>query len=125
MSYNFPLSQPLQRHNACMTTKWYDRADALLKQQRISRAHVGRALGVTSQSVSLKLSGKRPTSVDEIGVIAGVVGVSVGELVAGDEAYLTSLDELELIKLFRMMTDDQKASVLNVVRMMIGGAAKT
>lgn len=106
-----------------MTTKWYERADALLKQHRLSRADVGRAMGLTSQAVSLKLSGQRPTSVDEIGVIAGVIGVSVGELVAGDEAYLTSLDELEWVKLYRMMSDEQKATMLNMVRVMMMGAA--
>jgi transcriptional regulator with XRE-family HTH domain len=108
-----------------MTTKWYDRADALLKQRRMSRADVGRALGLTSQAVSLKLSGQRPTSVDEIGLIAGVIGVSVGELVEGDESFLTSLDEVELVKLFRMMTAEQKASVLNMFRVMMGVEAKT
>lgn len=108
-----------------MTTKWYDRADALLKQRRLSRADVGRALGMTSQAVSLKLSGQRPTSVDEIGVIAGVIGVSVGELVEGDESFLTSLDELEWIKLFRMMTPEQRVAMTTMVRTMMGVTTKT
>jgi transcriptional regulator with XRE-family HTH domain len=108
-----------------MTTKWYERVDALLKQRRLSRADVGRELGITSQAVSLKLSGQRPTSVDEIAAIAGVVGVSVGELVEGDESFLTSLDELELVKLFRMMSPEQKATVLSMFRAMMGVGSKT
>jgi transcriptional regulator with XRE-family HTH domain len=108
-----------------MTTKWYERVDALLKLQRLSRADVGRALGITSQAVSLKLSGKRPTSVDEIDVIAGVVGVSVGELVAGDESFLTSLDELEWVKLFRLMTAEQRVAMSAMVRAVMGVPAKT
>jgi transcriptional regulator with XRE-family HTH domain len=107
-----------------MTVKWYDRVDVLLKQHRLSRADVGRALGITSQAVSLKLSGQRPTSVDEIGVIAGVVGVSVGELVEGDESFLTSLDELEWIKLFRMMTAEQRVAMSAMVRAVMGVPAK-
>jgi transcriptional regulator with XRE-family HTH domain len=103
-----------------MTTKWYERAHALMKDGEISRVRVGQALGVTPQSVSLKLSGQRPTSVDEISVIAGVLGVSAAELVAEDAEYVSSLDEVELVKLFRLLNPDQKASILNMMRSFVG-----
>lgn len=103
-----------------MTAKWYDRADALLKERGISRVRVGQALGQTPQSASLKLSGQRPASVDEIAVIAGLIGVSAAELIAGDMEFITSLEELEFLKLLRMLTPDQKALILNTMRTFIG-----
>lgn len=85
-------------------------------ERRISKAAVGRALHITGQGVSLKLSGQRPTTVDEIGVIAGVIGVSFAELVGEDVGYVQSLDEEELLKLFRLLTIEQQQSILTMMR---------
>lgn len=102
-----------------MTTKWFERADALMRDRRISRVAVGDALGITGQAASLKLSGQRPTSVDEIRVIAGVIGVSVAELISDDAGYVQNLDEEELLKLFRLLNADQQKSILTMMRSII------
>jgi hypothetical protein len=105
-----------------MTTKWYDRANALLDEKEITRVIVGEALGQSAQSASMKLAGKRPTTVEEIAVIARLVNVSVAELVADDEGFVRSLDEEELLKLFRLLSADQRTSILNMMRSFVGGA---
>jgi transcriptional regulator with XRE-family HTH domain len=42
----------------------------------LQQAEVARALGISQQSVSLKLSGRRPISVDEINAFAHLFGIA-------------------------------------------------
>lgn len=105
-----------------MTTKWYDRANALLGKLDITRVTVGEAIGQSAQSASLKLAGKRPTTVDEIAVIARLVNVSVAELVADDDGFVRSLDEEELLKLFRLLSPLQRSSILSMMRSFAGNS---
>lgn len=113
-------SHSLRRHDVCMTTKWYDRANALMKEKDLSRVKLARVLGQSPQSVSMKLQGARPTSVEQIAVIAGFLNVSAAELLADDDEYVHNLDEGELLKLFRMLNSDQKVSILNMMRSFVG-----
>jgi predicted transcriptional regulator len=87
-----------------------------MRERDISRVSVGDALGITGQAVSLKLSGQRPTTVDEVVVIAEVIGVNVAELVGEDAGFVQSLDEEELLKLFRLLSDEQRKSILSMMR---------
>lgn len=105
-----------------MTIKWYDRANALLNNLGITRVTVGEAIGQKPQSASMKLAGKRPTTVDEIAAIARLVNVSVAELVADDEDFVRSLNEKELLKLFRLLNDSQQISFLGMLRSVIGSS---
>lgn len=66
---------------------WHDHAARLLHTLHISRAEVGRALGISGQAVTLKLQGKRPTTVAEIKVIARFARVTVAQLL-GEDVYL-------------------------------------
>lgn len=99
-----------------MTTKWFDRANALLEGRGVTRVTVGEALGQSPQSASLKLSGKRPTTVDEIAIIARLAGVSVSELVFDDESFVRSLEEEEWLKLFRMLSVNDRAMFFDLIR---------
>jgi len=92
-----------------------------MRDRGISRVAIGDAIGITGQAASLKLSGQRPTSVDEIRVIAGVIGVSIAELIADDSGYVQNLDEEELLKLFRLLNADQKKSILMMIRSIVTG----
>lgn len=87
-----------------------------MKERHISKAAVGRALHITGQGASLKLSGQRPTTVDEMVVIAEVIGVNFADLVGEDVGYVQSLDEEELLKLFRLLTAEQQKSILTMMR---------
>lgn len=46
----------------------------------ISQAHIAKALRVTQQAVSQKLSGRRSITIDELEVIAAAIGVRPEEL---------------------------------------------
>ena len=103
-----------------MTMKWYERANALLSNLGITRVTVGEVIGQSAQSASLKLAGKRPTTVEEVALIARLVNVSVAELVADDEGFVRSLDEEELLKLFRLLSPMQQSSILSMMRSFAG-----
>ena len=99
---------------------WYERAADLLAKRGVSRAEIGRKLGISGQAVTLKLQGERPTYVPEIKVIAEFAGVSVSELL-GEEAFLIEArDEVEMIELFRILTPDQRVQVVGIMRALAG-----
>lgn len=87
---------------------WYENAARLLQVKNVSRAEIGRKLNITGQAVTLKLQGRRPTTVSEAKVFAEFAGVSVAEML-GEEAYLIEAKtEIELIELFRLLTAEQR-----------------
>lgn len=87
---------------------WFDNAARLLRAKGVSNAEIGRRLDMSGQAISLKLSGKRRTSVSEAKVFADFAGVSVAELL-GEDAYLIEVrDEKELIELYRLLTPAQR-----------------
>jgi transcriptional regulator with XRE-family HTH domain len=95
---------------------WYERAAALLEQKGVSRAEIGRRLGITGQAVTLKLQGERPTYVPEVRVIAEFAGVSVSELL-GEEAHLIEArDEIEMIEMWRLLSAEQRSQVMAIMR---------
>lgn len=95
---------------------WYERAADLLRTRGVSRAEIGRKLGISGQAVTLKLQGERPTTVPEIKVIAEFSGVSVSELL-GEEAFLIEAqDEVQLIELWRLLSHEQRQQILGIMR---------
>ena len=98
---------------------WYERAAELLRVRGVSRAEIGRRLGISGQAVTLKLQGERPTTVPEAKVFAEFAGVSVSELL-GEEAFLIEArDEVEMIELWRLLTPEQRAQVAGIMRALV------
>ena len=54
---------------------------AEMKRQRIRQPVIAAALGLSQASVSRKLTGHTPLTVDELAVVADVLGVDLVELV--------------------------------------------
>ena len=96
---------------------WYERIAASLREKGISNAAVGRAMPpkVTGQAITLKLQGKRPVSVEELKVFARLAGLTVAEAV-GDDVIVELQDEKDLIELYRLLTDQQKKALMEMVR---------
>ena len=101
---------------------WYDNAARLLRAKRVSNAEIGRRLDMTGQAISLKLAGKRPTSLTEAKVFAEFAGVTVAEMLGEDAYLIEARDEKELIELFRLLTPAQRKQWLAYGRFL---AAKT
>jgi transcriptional regulator with XRE-family HTH domain len=58
---------------------------AELARNDVTQVQVAAALGITQQAVSQKLSGRRPFSLDDVEVIAPMVGMAPDELVRGSK----------------------------------------
>lgn len=87
---------------------WYDNAARLLRAKGVSNAEIGRRLNMSGQAISLKLAGRRRTSVTEAKVFAEFAGVSVAEMLGEDAYLIEARDEKELIELFRLLTPAQR-----------------
>ncbi len=99
--------------------RWYERIASAFEARKVNRAEVGREIGITGQAVTLKLQGKRPVSVDELKVLARFAGLSVAEVVGDDAVVIELKDEQDLIELYRLLTPEQRAMLLNLARQLV------
>lgn len=101
---------------------WYERVAASLRSRGVSNAEVGRALNpkVTGQAITLKLQGKRPVTVDELKVMAGLAGMTVAEAVGDDAVVIELKDEMDLIELYRLLTPEQRKMLLGLAQQLAG-----
>lgn len=88
--------------------KWYDRAKKLMKEKKISMEQMGKHLDLGQSSMSMKLAGKRDSSLDDVQTIAGVLGVSLSELVEGDNTFIVSDNEKRCLEIYRSMSDAER-----------------
>ena len=109
----FP-SHPLR--SSPVSIRWYDRVATAIDSRRVSRAEIGRELGITGQAVTLKLQGKRPVSVEELKVLARFAGLSVAEAIGDDAVVIDLKDEQDLIELYRLLTPEQREMLLGLAR---------
>lgn len=102
--------------------RWYERIAAALDTRGVSRAEVGRRMtpAVTGQAITQKLQGKRPVSVEELKVMAGLAGMTVAEAVGDDAVVIELEDEKDLIELFRLLTPEQRKMVLGLIQGLVG-----
>lgn len=101
---------------------WYERVAASLRSRGVSNAEVGRSLDpkVTGQAITLKLQGKRPVTVDELKVMAGLAGMTVAEAVGDDAVVIELKDEMDLIELYRLLTPEQRKMLLGLAQQLAG-----
>lgn len=94
-----------------MTMHWYERVAAALEARKVSKAEVGRNMTppISGQAVYAKLTGKRPTNVDELEVMARLAGLSVAEVLGDDAVVIEVRGEMDVVKLYRLMTPEQQA----------------
>lgn len=88
--------------------KWYDRAKKLMKKKKISMERMGKHLNLGQSSMSMKLSGKRDSSIDDVKMIADVLGVALSELVEGDNTFIINDTEKRYLEVFRSMSETEK-----------------
>lgn len=96
--------------------RWYERIAAAFEARKVSRAEVGREIGITGQAITLKLQGKRPVSVEELKILARWAGMSVAEAIGDDAVVIELKDEQDLIELYRLLTPEQRLMLLNLAR---------
>lgn len=102
--------------------RWYERIAAALDSRGVSRAEVGRQMpkAVSGQAITQKLQGKRPTYVDELEVFARLAGMTVAEALGDDAVVIEIEDEMDLVKLYRLMSPEQRARLMGTARDVVG-----
>ena len=104
---------------------WNERIAAALDSRGVSRAEVGRELGITGQAITLKLQGKRPVTVEELKVIARWAGMTVAEAVGDDAVVIELKDEQDLVELYRLLTPEQRKMILGLMQGLVGQTGVT
>ena len=99
--------------------RWFERIDKALKERGVSKAAVGRELGLTGSAVTHKLLGNRPTNIDELKVMARLAGMSVAEAVGDDAVVIELRDEMDLIELYRLLTPEQRKMLLGLAQQLV------
>jgi hypothetical protein len=84
---------------------------------------VGRELGITGQAITQKLQGKRPTYVEELEVMARWAGMTVAEALGDDAVVIEIRDEMDLVKLYRLMTPEQRERFMGMARDAVAASA--
>lgn len=94
---------------------WNLKAKRIMKgvvtmQQMADRLHI------TKGAVSLKLNGKRETSLDEIREIAKMLGITFTELVESDPRVAVNQKEKECIDAFRSIASEDQQKILLMMK---------
>lgn len=98
--------------------RWYEVTVRLMRERGVRQADIAAALGITRQAVGHKLKGLRPTTTDELEIIAGLLGVHMQDLIGGDVRYVADDRARELVDLFaKLETDEQKEAFLRALRL--------
>jgi transcriptional regulator with XRE-family HTH domain len=58
-----------------------------IAEERISQARLAARFDVSQQTVSRKLNGRQPFTLDELGILAEFLGVTVGDILGEEAAY--------------------------------------
>lgn len=97
------------------------RIKAQLKTCGMSNAELGRRLGTTGQSVTLKLQGKRPITLEELLLISETLGLETGQLLSADSPsdHAESNAERFFISGLRMLSADGQDKLLATLRKLI------
>lgn len=103
---------------------WYERVAASLRTRKVPFAEVGRRMtpAVSGQAITLKLQGKRPVTVDELKVMAGLAGMTVAEAVGDDAVVIELKDEMDLIEWYRLLTPEQRKMLLGLAQQLAATA---
>lgn len=97
--------------------KWYEVVTRLMRDRNVRHADAAAALGISRQAVSHKLSGLRPTTTDELEIIAGLLGVTMQDLIGGDVRYVADERTREVVDLFAKLDQEQREAFLRALRL--------
>lgn len=100
---------------------FYERIDDAFNRYKVNRAQVGRETGgKTGQAVTQKLQRKSAVTPSEIEVYARHARMTVSEALGDDAVVIEAEDEQDVIRLYRLMTPDQRKRWLGVGMDVVG-----
>lgn len=101
-----------------MQERWFNKVKRLLKKKHITMEVVGKHLGVDKSAISQRLSGKTGMEVEELMVIAGLLGSSLDELCKDDPQYPKNITEFEIIEAWREVSPERQAVIADMIKSM-------
>lgn len=103
---------------ALMQERWFNKVKRMLKKKHITMEVVGKHLGVDKSAISQRLSGKTGMEVEELMVIAGLLGSSLDELCKDDPQYPKNITEFEIIEAWREVSPERQAVIVDMIKSM-------
>lgn len=104
--------------------RWYDRVKTELKRRGIIYDQVADALGVSKGSVSHYLTGRYEPSIKQLKVLAGMLEMSLSEMVGDDAYFVTSDDEKRIIDALRKLPQSEREAALALIQGLASRAPK-
>lgn len=90
--------------------KWYERVKRILKDRKINMEEFGSRLGWSQSTISMKLSGNRASTIDDVLMIANKLNVSVSDLVGDDDdLFVVNDDEKAYLEFYRGLSETEKS----------------
>lgn len=99
---------------------FYERIAAAFDHLKVNRAQVGRETGVSGQAVTQKLQRKSAVTPHEIEVYARHAQMTAAEALGGSAVVLELKDEQDVVRLYRMMTPEQRANWVGIGKNVVG-----
>lgn len=91
--------------------KWYVRVKRILKQRKINMEEFGSRFGWGQSTISMKLNGKRASTIDDVQQIANELKIPLSELVEGDDLFTINEDEKAYLEFYRSLSDSEKSLI--------------
>ena len=99
---------------------FYERIAEAFDRLKVNRAQVGRETGVSGQAVTQKLQRKSAVTPHEIEVYARHAQMTVAAALGDSAVVLELKDEQDVVRLYRMMTPEQRARWIGVGKDVVG-----
>ena len=95
---------------------WYERAKPMLREKGISQQEVAEKIGCNQSAASHKLNGRRGATIEEVQIIAGMLGVSIITFLEDDPEAACSEEEKRLLRQFRELDETRRMMALKMFK---------
>lgn len=99
---------------------YYENFEKLCKMKGVKPGTVSRETGISTATLSNWKKGNYTPKQDKLSIIADYFNVSVDYLMTGKEPEISDdmvLEEIELLDMYRKLKDDEKKSVINLMKL--------
>ena len=101
---------------------YYENFEKLCKAKNIKPATVSKETGISTATLSNWKKDNYTPKQDKLSIIADYFNVSVDYLMTGKEPEISDdmvLEEIELLDMYRKLTDEQKENINNIMKLFI------
>lgn len=99
-----------------MSKRWYERANEIRKEKKISLMDIATALNVSEGAVSHWLLGRRDVRFETIKRIAAVLNIPVSNLIEEDPDFAKNDLERQFLAALREIPQDKQGDILRMLK---------